>query len=84
MGNTALEDTERERGEKSFRQVLEQLIEALAVVGERADLEKQAADRAKIDAEVRLGKWAGCQGTGVSPSRVADVGVTPEHLQSTP
>lgn len=60
MGNTVLEGTERERGEKSIGQILEQLTEALAVVGARAETEKQAADKARIDAEVGDGKGNGC------------------------
>lgn len=60
MGNTVLETTERDRGESSMGQILEQLIEALAVVSVKAESEKQAADKARIDAEV--GEPEGCGG----------------------
>lgn len=56
MGNTVLEGTERERGKGAIAQILEQLIDALTHVGERADVEKKAADRARIDAEVNEGE----------------------------
>lgn len=52
MGNTSLETTEKQRGEHAICTVLEQLIQALAVVGARAETEKAAVDTARIDAEV--------------------------------
>lgn len=53
MGNTSLEAAEKNRGEHAISTVLEQLIQALAVVGARAETEKAAVDTARIDAEVR-------------------------------
>lgn len=52
MGNTSLETAERQRGENVISTVLEQLIQALAVVGARAETGKAAVDTARIDAEV--------------------------------
>lgn len=53
MGNTSLEDTERRRGEQAISAVLEQLIQALAVVAAKAEVEKAVVDTARIDAEVQ-------------------------------
>lgn len=52
MGNTSLETAEKQRGEHAIFTVLEQLIQALAVVGARAETEKAAVDISRIDAEV--------------------------------
>lgn len=56
MGNTSLEDAERQRGEQAISTVLEQLVQALAVVGDRANAEKVAVDAARSEAEVSLRK----------------------------
>ncbi len=53
MGNTSLETAEKHRGEQAISAVLKQLIQALAVVGARAETEKAAVDTARIDAEVK-------------------------------
>lgn len=53
MGNTSLEDAERQRGEQAISTVVEQLVQALAVVGDRANAEKVALDAARSEAEVR-------------------------------
>lgn len=53
MGNTSLESAEKHRGEQAISTVLQQLIQALAVVGARAETEKAAVDTARIDAEVK-------------------------------
>eukprot|EP00752_Nemacystus_decipiens_P010330 g9202.t1 len=52
MGNTSLETAEKHRGEHAIATVLDQLIQALAIVGARAETEKAAVDTARIDAEV--------------------------------
>lgn len=52
MGNTSLESTEKNRGETVISTVLDQLIQALTIVGARAETEKAAVDTARIDAEV--------------------------------
>lgn len=52
MGNTSLETAEKHRGELAISTVLDQLIQALAIVGARAETEKAAVDTARIDAEV--------------------------------
>lgn len=52
MGNTSLEDAERQRGEQAISTVVEQLVQALAVVGDRANAEKVALDTARSEAEV--------------------------------
>lgn len=52
MDNASLEEIERERGSKSIRVILEQLIEALGVVRARAEEEKAGVDSARVDAEV--------------------------------
>lgn len=54
MGNTSLETAERQRGESVISKVLDQLIQALAIVGARAETEKAAVDTARIDAEVGM------------------------------
>lgn len=52
MGNVALEDAEKKRGQHSICTVLGQLYEALSVVGAKAAMEKAAVDSARINAEV--------------------------------
>lgn len=52
MGNTSLETAEKHRGEHAIATVLDQLIQALAIVGARAETEKAAVDTARVDAEV--------------------------------
>lgn len=52
MGNTSLETAEKHRGEQAMATVLDQLIQALTIVGARAETEKAAVDTARIDAEV--------------------------------
>lgn len=54
MGNTSLETAEKHRGENVIAKVLDQLIQALAIVGARAETKKAAVDTARIDAEVRV------------------------------
>lgn len=54
MGNTSLEVAEKQRGEHAISLVLEQLMQALAIVGAKAETEKAAVDTARIDAEVRI------------------------------
>lgn len=58
MGNNSLEDAERQRGQQAISTVLAQLIEALGVVGTRADAEKAAVETARVDAEVHWDKKA--------------------------
>lgn len=52
MGNVALEEAEKKRGQHSICTVLGQLNEALSVVGAKAAMEKAAVDTARINAEV--------------------------------
>lgn len=52
MGNTPLETAEKHRGENAIATVLDQLIQALTIVGARAETEKAAVDTARVDAEV--------------------------------
>lgn len=52
MGNTSLETAEKKRGENVISTVLQQLIQALAIAGARAETEKATVDTARIDAEV--------------------------------
>ena len=52
MGNIPLETAEKHRGEHAIATVLDQLIQALAIVGARAETEKATVDTARVDAEV--------------------------------
>lgn len=53
MGNTSLEETERQRGRQAIAAKLNQLNEAIEAVGDKADTKKKAVDSARNYAEVR-------------------------------
>lgn len=65
MGNPSLEEAERQRGEQAIGAVLEQLAQALTVVGDKANSEKVVADAARAEAEVRCRCCCGGTGDGM-------------------
>lgn len=50
----SVERAERARASGSIAETLEQLVEALGIVGTKADKDKIALDKARTDAEVML------------------------------
>ncbi|CAB1110287.1 unnamed protein product [Ectocarpus sp. CCAP 1310/34] len=84
MGNISLETAERQRGESVISKVLDQLIQALAIVGARAETEKATVDTARIDAEGMLKEIRTLVPSSGSASAACAAVVAPTRRASAP